>query len=65
MAVMATTETGGKENNTGGKAAAICKLVPRGDGEKQRCVIKDGKEFCRMTLSRRLIKWCKIKIIKN
>lgn len=66
MAFIATAETtGGKENNTGGaggKEGAICKLVPKNQDSVQKCVIKNGKQFCRMTLSRRVIKWCKIKI---
>ena len=39
----------------------LCKMVPKTD-EKQRCVVKDGKSFCRMTFSRRMIKLCKISI---
>lgn len=61
----AAKTTGGNENNKGvggGKEGPICKLVPKNQDGVQKCVIKNGKQFCRMTLSRRLIKWCKIKI---
>lgn len=66
MACITTAETtGGKgdiKGGNGGKEGVICKLVPKNHDGVQKCVIKNGKQFCRMTLSRRVIKWCKIKI---
>ena len=67
MACIATAETsGGKDNNKTGDngeiKGAVCKLIPKNQDGVQKCVIKNGKEYCRMTLSRRVIKWCKIKI---